>query len=113
MTKKSDEKETEEKADALTSVAESEPQAEPAPQAATIKGLTEGRMVHYILPEGEHVGEHRPAIVVRVQDNIQGVADLHVLIAPDDGFGDKTIERVAIFNHANSELGTWHFIEQV
>ncbi len=29
-------------------------------------GLTEGRIVHYVLNEGPSKGQHRPAIVVRV-----------------------------------------------
>jgi hypothetical protein len=31
-----------------------------------MNGLTEGRIVHYVLDQGRNIGQHRPAIVVRV-----------------------------------------------
>lgn len=34
-----------------------------------MEGLTEGRMVHFVLPDGNNTGEHRPAIVVKVCRN--------------------------------------------
>lgn len=51
-------------------------------------GLTEGRMVHYVMPDGQH----RPAAVVRVWDPAQvsyppGVVNLQVML---DGTNDLT-----------------------
>ena len=31
-----------------------------------MEGLTEGRIVHYVLTEGRYPGEHRAAVVVKV-----------------------------------------------
>lgn len=86
-------------------------------------GLTEGRIVHYVLPNNEH----RPAIVVKVWNKEEGYINLQV-------FTDGSNDRYAYPNTAGNILndidhgvmwvtsiypdlagkkpGTWHWIEK-
>lgn len=48
--------------------------AQSEPRKSPPAGLTEGRIVHYVMPDGEH----RPAIVVRVWDKDMGMVNLTV-----------------------------------
>ncbi len=93
-----------------------------------MKGLTEGRIVHYVLPHSEHCrsgGEHRPAIIVRVwredEDIIppeNGDADLQVFTdcaedfyPPHAGYYGM-FQMIAIsFDNDKKLPGTWHWIE--
>lgn len=50
-----------------------------------MEGLTEGRIVHYVLPDGNHEGEHRPAIIVKVWNKTTGYVNLQVFV---DGTND-------------------------
>lgn len=81
-----------------------------------IEGLIEGRIVHYVLPDGIRKGEHRPAIVVRVWDTTQGtgMSNLQVFI---DGNNDQEQQGSArwvgsVHYDANKAPGTWHWIEK-
>lgn len=86
-----------------------------------IKGLTEGRMVHYVLPDWhvkmQSVGEHRPAVVVKVWDNHadNGCVNLQVFMDGDGGdYNDGTdnvMWATSILHSDEKEPGTWHFIE--
>lgn len=49
-----------------------------------MEGLTEGRMVHFVLPDGNNTGEHRPAIVVKVWGN--GLDNL-----PENGYSNLQV----------------------
>lgn len=95
-------------------------------------GLTEGRMVHYVLdePYGAIPSEHRPAIVVKVW-NPDGTANLQVFL---DGSNDwlrieaqrkgsnpepeltpvppYTLWRTSVKYSEGAEPGTWHWIER-
>lgn len=84
-------------------------------------GLSEGRIVHYVIPEGErNAGEHRPAIVVRVwrvegkpQEN--GLCQLQVFFdGTNDGIPDTApIKwRTSVTYDAGASGGTWHWIER-
>lgn len=72
-------------------------------------GLTEGRIVHFVLPNGDH----RPAIVVRVwtaplvnlQVFIDGTND-HV---PQDTYN---VWQTSIPFNESGKPGTWHWIER-
>lgn len=84
-----------------------------------IAGLTEGRMVHYVLPDWhakkQSVGEHRPAVVVKVWDKVTGCANLQAFMDGDGGdYNDGTpnVKWVtsALFSE-DKEPGTWHWIE--
>jgi hypothetical protein len=46
-----------------------------------------GRIVHYVLPEGPHAGDHRPAIVVRVWGDT--CVNLQVFTDGDNDFNDS------------------------
>jgi len=87
-----------------------------------MEGLTEGRMVHYVMPSHEH----RPAIVVRVWDHNgnTGTSNLTVFV---DGRNDVKVEEVD-FDPKNPDVllmrctsvrycevpepFTWHWIEK-
>jgi hypothetical protein len=78
-----------------------------------MKGLTEGRMVHYVLSNGEH----RPAVIVKVWDQETGMVNLQVIL---DGTNDRAVidtskpmawETSRLFSAEPKPL-TWHWIEQ-
>lgn len=79
-----------------------------------IEGLTPGRIVHYVLDEDEH----RPAIIVRVWDKVQGTSNLQVFV---DGENDAkylpglkigmTFHATSVLHSDKGEKGTWHFVE--
>mgnify|MGYP000989721294 CR=1 FL=1 len=76
-----------------------------------IPGLTEGRIVHYVLPDGI---EHRPAMIVRVWDHGTGMSNLQVFT---DGSNDQSVDqgliwRGSIFYSEDKLPGTWHWIEK-
>lgn len=85
-------------------------------------GLTEGRIVHFVLPNGEH----RPAMVVRVfrQDDkapadgkcnlqvfLDGTNDTRTLVEPGmvSGF---TLWATSKICDPSGAPGTWHWIEK-
>jgi hypothetical protein len=77
-----------------------------------MKGLTEGRIVHYVMPDGEH----RAAIVVKVWDHEgeTGCANLQIFT---DGTNDLTYgpnlwwKTSVLADNADKKIGTWHWIE--
>jgi hypothetical protein len=85
-----------------------------------MEGLTEGRIVHYVMQSGEH----RPAIVVRVWDVtgapkgyvnlvvfVDGANDLHYASVP--GTPDQvTIWATSKRYSEDKEPDTWHWIEK-
>lgn len=80
-----------------------------------IEGLTEGRMVHYVLPDGIRAGEHRPAVIVKVWDHGQGTSNLQVFTdGRNDGHSDMdglTWVTSVVYSEDKTP-GTWHFIER-
>jgi hypothetical protein len=84
-----------------------------------MEGLTEGRIVHYVIEDGRSKGEHRPAIVVRVwrngyQDG-QGVPLIQLQVFTDqtnDDFQTGTVWRTSVHYDAAATPGTWHWIER-
>lgn len=78
-----------------------------------MEGLTEGRMVHYVLPEGKSQAEHRPAIVVKVWSKETGTANLTVF--PDwqnDGKTEGIFWATSVPYSEEPLGGTWHWIEK-
>ena len=77
-----------------------------------MEGLTEGRIVHYIMSDGRH----RPAIVVNVMDKVSGSVELQVFLSKTDyPYEDsKTITAYASYgpDPETSLLGSWHWIEK-
>jgi len=77
-----------------------------------LKGFTEGRIVHYVMPSGEH----RPAIIVRAGDSEDGCANLVVFL---DGTNDLetggeprlTEWQTSVLQAEEALAGTWHWIE--
>lgn len=90
-----------------------------------MEGLTEGRIVHYVLPNRQH----RPAIIVKVW-RLHNPANNLEYILPNDGYSNLQVfmdsDSEAIQNDAmppiswrtgvtyseNFEPGTWHWIEK-
>jgi hypothetical protein len=86
---------------------------------ALSQGLTVGRMVHYVLPEGRSLGEHRPAIVVRVWKDIpsypEGTVNLQVFTDGSNDGRDHAagiVWRTSVHYSEGKEPGTWHWIEK-
>lgn len=91
-----------------------------------MEGLTEGRMVHFVMPDGQH----RPAVVVRVWREVvsacEGYVNLQVFtdssndILDDDmltSFDAKAIRRGVLWKTSvcydeEKSIGTWHWIEK-
>ena len=83
-----------------------------------MQGLTEGRMCHYVLPEGRHAGEHRAAVVAKVWD-ATGVVNLQVFTDGENDAGFSYASRAngvvwVTSAHYSEELlpHTWHWIEK-
>jgi hypothetical protein len=84
-------------------------------------GLVEGRIVHFVMPSGEH----RPAIIVRVWRDLSGAPegysnlvvfvdganDLHYASRPDVP-DQVTLWETSIHYSENKEPRTWHWIEK-
>jgi hypothetical protein len=93
-------------------------------QAVSIPVPSVGRVVHYVLPQKSDlrpssIGEHRPAMVIRVwgENDPDAAVQLSVLL---DGRNDKEdytgeIMWVTSVRHdeVNKEPGTWHWCEHV
>ena len=77
-------------------------------------GLTEGRDVHFVLPDGPSAGQHRPAIVVKVW--IQGYVNLIVFMdGTNDGMppgGYLRWETSVGYDPDVKGARTWHWIEK-
>lgn len=90
-------------------------------------GLTEGRIVHFVMPNGEH----RPAIVVKVWSKESGVSNLQVFTdghndarfgeIPPEQWGTDSIRQVesglwwrtsVLFDDQEKKPGTYHWIER-
>lgn len=87
-------------------------------------GLTEGRIVHYVMPSGEH----RPAIVVRDWHSTSDDGYVNLLVFTD-GYNDSnnlpeslasekenikrgTFWAPSVFYDADKKTHTWHWIEK-
>lgn len=107
-----------------------------------MEGLTEGRIVHYVLPDGQH----RPAIIVKVwrvpdyksgevslpsleemeksnpvnsneSPPLNGCSNLQVFMDSDEEakYNDKMLPvswRTSVLYSEGKEPGTWHWIEK-
>jgi hypothetical protein len=75
-----------------------------------MKGLTPGRIVHYVFGQ-----DHRAAIVVTVQDQEAGVVNLSVFIDakdfPPENEPPRNLWRPGIPYSEEPKVGTWHWIE--
>lgn len=76
-----------------------------------LSGLTEGRMVHYVMPNGKH----RPAVVVQVWNHDQGTSNLQVFTDGDNdgGWGEGGLYWATSITYSEEpNPGTWHWIER-
>lgn len=86
-----------------------------------MRGLAVGRIVHYVLDNGQNTGEHRPAQIVHVW-NDSGMVNLVVTL---DGLNDTDAAANGVtndklhmwatsrmFDDVDKRPGTWHWIEQ-
>lgn len=84
-------------------------------------GVTEGRIVHYVMHGGNSKGEHRPAIIINAWKNIstyqnEGRVNLQVFTDfSNDGeeYASGQYWATSIPYSESKELGTWHWIEFV
>jgi hypothetical protein len=78
-----------------------------------MEGLTEGRIVHYVLPTGRNKGAHRPAIVVRDWKQKNGLVQLQVFTdGSNDDLTENIVWRTSVHYDADKLPGTWHWIEK-
>lgn len=81
-------------------------------------GLTEGRVVHYVLPDGRSKGESRPGFVVKVWRGADGAApangvcNLQVFtdgLNDGDGYREGIAWKTSVLFDADGKPGTWHW----
>lgn len=85
-----------------------------------------GRIVHYVLPEGNYPGEHRPAIIVKVWGDESGnpqpdsLVNLQIFTDNVNDFitahpgGSGILWRTSVHRDEDTkEPGTYHFPERV
>lgn len=80
-----------------------------------MEGLTEGRIVHYVMEDGAHAGEHRPAVIVRVWRKDNGCSNLQVFTdGENDGpeYASGLAWKTSRHYSEGKEPGTWHWIEK-
>lgn len=92
-------------------------------------GLTEGRIVHYVLNQGRNKGEHRAAIVAKVwrhpDPTLVDPEGKPVIVTPENGvsnihiFTDAVNDELpgimmmgSVLFDADGKPGTWHWIEK-
>lgn len=79
-------------------------------------GLTEGRIVHFVMDKGTHKGEHRPAMIARIWNAETGYVNLWLFQdGTNDGeeFSDRPTWVTSVNYSDAKEPRTWHWIEQV
>ena len=78
-----------------------------------MEGLTEGRMVHYVLDDGPSKGQHRPAVVVKVWSKDLGSVNLQVFTdGSNDGVPGGIMWVTSVTFSEEPLLRTWHWIEK-
>jgi hypothetical protein len=74
-------------------------------------GLTEGRIVRYVLDDGPHAGESRAAVVVKVWDRETGCVNLQVFLDGEND-GDSKAWVTSVFYSEEHDPRTWHWISK-
>ena len=80
-------------------------------------GLTEGRIVHYVMSEGNSVGQHRPAIVVNAWGGSPNEGRVNLCVFSDFGndgkqFNNGPFWATSAAYSEDPQPGTWHWIEK-
>lgn len=82
-----------------------------------MQGLTEGRIVHFVMPQVTEQGDspHRPAVITEVLNRRTGIVNLTVFFnGPRDGQNLEALGWVpSVGFDPNGAPGTWHWIERV
>jgi hypothetical protein len=85
-----------------------------------MEGLIEGRIVHYVLPDGRNPGEHRPAIIVKVWEahRAQGTVNMQVFTDSQNDYlaGPATsgvMWATSVPYSEEPKPRTWHWPEKV
>jgi hypothetical protein len=89
-------------------------------EPSLLPGLTEGRIVHYVLSDGRSKGQHRPAIVVQDWKQENGSVNLQVftdgsndyLGKGQDGTWCFTLWKTSVHYSEEPKPGTWHWPEK-
>lgn len=105
------------------------PPAQPPTKSAPVASgqiPSPGRIVHYVLPDGNYPGEHRPAIIVKVWNDKDGnpqpdsLVNLQVFTDSVNDFitahpgGSGIMWRTSVHNDEDEKaLGTFHWPERV
>lgn len=77
-----------------------------------IKGLTEGRMVHFVLRDGPSAGQHRPAIIVRVWNKTSPTVQLQVFTDDANDRCPAVMWATSVpFDADGQRPYSWHWIE--
>lgn len=79
-----------------------------------LEGLIVGAIIHFVLPAGRSMGEHRAGMVVNIWDQENGMIDLSVFVdGAVDGYPYN--QPIVLFNGVRysptMENGTWHWLE--
>ncbi len=89
-----------------------------------MEGLIEGRIVHYVLPNGYSAGDHRPAIIVRVFDSMRESGTVNLLVFTDcnndvdpkdpqtTSYGSGVAWATSVHYSETKEPRTWHWVEK-
>lgn len=79
-----------------------------------MEGLTEGRIVHFVLDQGRNKGAHRPAIVTRVWSKDLGTVQLQVFTDGANDDLDNVVWRTSVMPDLTDEPKpySWHWIER-
>lgn len=80
-------------------------------------GLTEGRIVHYVMHDGNSMGQHRPAIVVNAWKGVYTDGRVNLQVFTDFGNDGKDYESgrywaTSVEYSEDPQPGTWHWIEK-
>ena len=89
-----------------------------------MEGLIEGRIVHYVLPDGNSEGEHRAAIIVRVFESMKESGTVNLLVFTDctndvdpkdprtASYGKGVVWATSVHYSEVPKPRTWHWIER-
>jgi len=80
-----------------------------------------GRIVHFILPDGQYPGDHRPAIIVKIWDAEPTIDSMVQLQVFTDGSNDGDAYKSGLFwatsvhyaDPSENKFYTWHWPEFV
>lgn len=81
-----------------------------------MEGISEGRIVHYVLEDGRSFGEHRGAIIVKNWGGPKGTVNLSVFTDHSndgDTYASGLVWKTSRMYDEAGAPGTWHWPERV